>query len=506
MIKDTIILFHPVPWKSGNKKARVPYSLLFLERNLRDLNLNIILIDEFVSPDYQPIIEEFKDRLLLVGVSSMTGFQLVGALGFSTIVKQITQSPIVWGGWHATILPEETLENHLVDFVITGQGEVPLRNLIIALLNNSSVETIPGLGYKHNQKIIVNPREKYTDPFSFPKIDYTLIDIRKYIYKNHYAERSIRYITTQGCPYKCSFCSLALVYQQKWYHKTVPEIIDELEYFIKVGQIDGVKFDDDNFFVNREFVLQLCHEIIRRQLNLKWITQGHASHFLKYFKDDDFNIIRKSGGCMISIGAESGDQVVLDLLAKNNKVEDNIACSNLFSKHGIQTFYTVMVCFPVHPKRDFDATLNLLMDAKLIDSNFRALLSFYTPYPGTDLFKLALESGYHPPNSLNSWADETWKHSRMPWVEKKLYYQAWRFLEFYLPLANSHLYKNAVWYFRPFVFVLNMMFYNLTRWRFKHKNLKFPIEANIVLYSFKIINRLFGTHFKLRNSFEGFFE
>lgn len=506
MKRDTVILFHPLPWQRDNKKARVPYSLLFLERNIRDLGLNIVLIDEFVQPEYERILRDYSERVLLTGVSTMTGFQLVGALRFSTLAAQILDAPMVWGGWHPTILPGQTLENELVDFVICGQGEEPLRNLILALLNDNSFLEIPGLGYRRGSDIVVNSMEKFKDPFSFPQVDFSRIDINKYIFKNWYSSRSIRYITTQGCPYQCGFCSLALVYGRKWYHKKVEDIIQELEYFKAAGNIDGVKFDDDNFFVNREFVLELCREMIRRKLNLKWFTQGHASHFLRHFKEEDFDLMRESGASMISIGAESGDQVVLDLIAKNNRVEDNIECSKLFARHGIRTFYTVMVCFPVDPARDFAATLNLLMDAKLIDPGFRALLSFFTPYPGTDLYPLALQKGYRPPESLSEWSEHTFKHVRMPWVDKRLYYQAWRFIDFYLPLANPRIYRHSRLHLRPLVWMLSLVFYPLVRWRFRHKNLRFPLEANLTLYTIRFINRVLGTRLKLRMSKEGFFE
>jgi len=506
MIKDTVILFHPLPWESGILKKRVPYTLLFLERNIRDLGLNIVLIDECIDRNYEFVLKKYAGRILLAGISTMTGFQLVGALRFSELARQHTDAPLVWGGWHPTILPEQTLENQLVDFVIMGQGEEPLRQFLIALINKTDVENIPGLGFKKNGKIIINPRGKYKDAFSFPKVDFTLIDIKNYIFENWYAKRSIRYITTQGCPYKCGFCSLALVYERKWFHKTVPEIIGELEYFIKEGDIDGVKFDDDNFFVNREFVMELCREMIKRNLNIKWFTQGHASHLLTHFKEEDFDMMKQSGAAMISIGAESGDQVVLDLIAKNNKVEDNISCSKMFHKYGIQTFYTAMVCFPINPERDFNATLGLLMEAKIIDPKFRFLLSFYTPYPGTDLYELAVQNGYKPPQSLEEWAKHTFKRVRMPWVEKKFYYKAWRFIDFYLPMSDPMLYKKARLFWRPVVFMLKLLFYNLVRWRFKHKNLRYPFEANLVLYSIKIINKVFGSKLKLRISKEGFFD
>ncbi len=504
--KDTVILFHPLPWESGNKKARLPYALLFLERNIRDLGLNIVLIDEFTEPDYEPILRQYSERTLLLGVSTMTGMQLRGAISISEMSKSISDAPIVWGGWHPTILPEQTLESDFIDYVIMGQGEEPLRQLLIALINKSDVSDIRGLGFKVDGKAVINPREKYKDAFSFPKVDFTKMDIHKYISTGRFAKRSIRYFTTQGCPYKCGFCSLALVYERKWSHKSVAEIIEELEYLKKVGDLDGIKFDDDNFFVNREFVMELCREMINRKLNLKWITQGHASHFLKHYKEEDFALMYEAGARLISIGAESGDQVVLNLIAKNNKVEDNISCTQMFHRNGIESYYTTMVCFPINPERDFYATLNMLMDAKLIDPRFNTYLSFFTPYPGTDVYEMSVKSGYIPPQSLQEWSLQTWKRSRMPWVDKKLYRVAWMFMDFYLPLGDPKIYTYPRWFLRPFVLIIRLMFYDLVRWRFKHKNLKYPIEAVIVLYSIRILNKLLRTHLKLRVAKEGFFD
>jgi radical SAM superfamily enzyme YgiQ (UPF0313 family) len=450
------------------------------------------------------VVEENKDRILLAGVSSMTGNQIVGGIAFSKVVRSFSDAKIVWGGWHPSLLPEETLDNDFIDFVVVGQGENAIRVLTLALMNGTDYSQIPGLGYKTSEGIKLNERRDFVNPFEFPRLDYTKIDINKYIFHSRYGKRAMRYFSSLGCPYNCGFCSVAVVYGRKWYHNQVQEIVDDFEYFIKVGNIDGIKIDDDNFFVNRTFVVDFCNEIIKRRLNLEWYSQGHASHILKAFTADDIKLMYQAGARLISIGAESGDQDVLDLINKKNMVEDNIKCSHLFSENKINSFFTTMVGFPLNPEKDFNGTLSMLMQAKLIDRKFKAFLSFYTPYPGTDVYTVAVKNGFNPPNTLEGWTKHTLRRSRMPWVDKKYYYLAEYFMNFYLPLANFHVYKEAKPFSRPFVFIICVFMYPIVNYRFKHRNLKFPIEARITLGIINVINKLFGTRFKFRYNQEGY--
>lgn len=128
--KNVVILFFANPSPGDSSQYRVPYSLLYLERALRDLRLEIILLDRQVQPDDSKLLDEKCDRLLLVGVSTRTGEQISGGIAFSKKVRQCSDATIVWGGWHPTRLPEQTLQEPFIDFVVVGQGERPLRLLI----------------------------------------------------------------------------------------------------------------------------------------------------------------------------------------------------------------------------------------------------------------------------------------------------------------------------------------------------------------------------------------
>jgi radical SAM superfamily enzyme YgiQ (UPF0313 family) len=494
--KKAVILFYPKPW-SGEKRGRIPYALLYLERMIRHLGLEIILIDEQTQADYLPIIEKVKDRLFLVCVSAMTGYQITGAIKFSKIIKNCSQAKVVWGGWHATLLPEQVLMENYVDFVIKGQGENALFNLIKNLLEQKDIRQIKSLAYKQAGIAIVNEMDNFVDIKQFPEVNYQLIDINEYVFKSVYSERCLGYFASHGCPFSCAFCCVAKVYGRRWFNKDITEIIKDLKYFKESAQIDSVTFDDDNFFVNKDFTLRLCQEMIASGLDLKWDTSAHAALFLRLFNDEEINLVHQAGCRQIYVGAESGDQDILDLIDKKSKVEDNLNFVKLLNAHKITPMLSTMLCFPVNPDRDIKLTLDMIRRAKLIDKTLRARLFFYTPYPGTALYQKSIAKGLIPPRKLEEWANYTLRKFRAPWAVRDYRWEIEIFANFYLPLVNPKFYQTIPKKFRPAVYVINKIFYPLAYLRFKYNFLKFPFEAYLFITSLRFFNKIFKTKFAL---------
>ncbi len=478
--------------------------MLYLERMIRDLSLNVILIDEQVQKEYLPILEANKDNLMLVGVSTMTGYQIIGASAFSKKVRQIFDGPIVWGGWHPTLLPEQVLHESFVDLVVVGQGENPFRELVQKVMMQEDYSRIAGLGYKRNGSMVINPANHFADINQFPEVKYDGIDLNNYVFKSAYAERCIGYFSSHGCPYHCAFCCVAEVYEGKWYHKNVSTIIEDLRYFKEMAHIDSITFDDDNFFVNKKFTLELCEAIVASNLNITWDTSAHAGLFLKLFTDDHIDLFYRAGCRQIYIGAESGDQRILDLIAKHAAVEDNYEFVKALKRHSITPLFSTMVCFPNDPDRDMALTLDMIRKAKLIDNQLRARIFFYTPYPGTDLYKESIKKGFVPPALLEDWAKHTLRKFRAPWWTKDYRWQLEIFANFYLPLMNPYFYRIVPHEFRFIAFAINKFFFPFVYLRFKFNLLRFPLEAVFFLLALKTFNTIFKTKYSL--GFESYFD
>ena len=197
------------------------------------------------------------------------------------------------------------------------------------------------------------------------------------------------------------------------------------------------------------------------------------------------------------MGAESGDQDILDLIDKKSKVEDNLNFVKVLNAHKITPLFSTMLCFPVDPDRDIKLTLDMIRRAKLIDKTLRARLFFYTPYPGTALYQRSIAKGLIPPDKLEDWANYTLRKFRAPWWTRDYRWEVEVFANFYLPLANPEFYKLVPSEFRPIVYVINKIFYPVVHLRFRYNFLKFPGEAYLFLASLRLFNKIFKTKFAL---------
>lgn len=497
---NAVLLFFPNPTPGDATQARVPYSLLYLERALRDIDVEVVLIDEQQQPDYASVLERCRDRILLAGVTSLTGEQIYGGIAFSEKIRESSAAPIVWGGWHTTLLPEQTLREPYIDYVVVGQGERPLRTLVGCLLEGRDPSGIPSLGFKRNGQVTVNPTAPLDDINAFPKINLGLLDLRKYFNKSRLPEHYIGYFASHGCPLDCSFCCIGEIYHRKWQHKPIQQIIEELQFLKNEVGVDSLLFEDDNFFVRPQFARELAHAMIDADLKLKWETSAHAHIFTKAYTDEDLELFARSGCQQVYIGAESGDQQVLELLEKKATVDDTLRFIDMLARHEITPRLTTMVCLPTESGRDFSLTLDMLRRAKLRARTVRASIFFYTPYPGTRLYQRALEMGFGPPQRLVDWARHTLRKFKAPWAPKGIDWELEIFANFYLPLVDPNFYRLVrSSRIRPVVLIVNWLFFPIAWLRFKTNCFRFPMEAVTFLRLLRLYNKISHSSFCLGN-------
>ena len=496
MNNKVILLFFP---RVNTDNTRfMPFSVLHLERMIRDKGYTIVIVDEQTNENYEQLIEKYKETVFLAAITSTTGYQLKGAIEFSEKLKKIApQAYTLWCGWHTSILPELTLKENYVDFVISGQSENSFKELVTALINNMPFNNISGLGYKENQQLFLNPQGDFKDINDFPEIDLNLINPNDYIFTNSFSKRCLTYFASHGCPYKCEFCSFATVFQGKWYHKRISQIIKDISYLKEKAQLDGISFWDDNFFTSKSYALELAHSLIDNNMNIKWECCTHAGLFNKLFEESDIALFYKSGLKQVFIGAESGDEDILNLIDKHINVEDNY----LFAKHlkpfNISPVFLIMVAFPVNPDKDLKASLNMIRKAKLINNKLKIRLHIFMPVPKTKMYSIALEKGMVIPDKLKDYIYLLYNF-KLPWIKKNYSWQIETFVNFYLPLANPFLYKEApTTLLKIFTALLSLSFFPFVYLRFKFNFFKWPVEAYSFLYFLRILNKIFKTKLTL---------
>lgn len=435
MKKDLVILFYPRT-EPQNIYRNLPLAILKIASQLVASGYKVKFIDARLDGNYrQDIINSAQDALCF-GVSCMTGYQIFDALKASKMVKELNKDiPVVWGGWHPSLLPEETIHNDFIDILIRGQGENTFIEVLRALQNGGSLEGLRGVSFKEPQKgVIHNQARPFEDINNFAPTNFDILDINKYVSRSPLGKRTVFWNTSQGCPFHCGFCCTHTLYAKRWISLKVETIINEIETLVKRLRIDGILFTEDNFFTDKNRVKNICEELIRRNLEVRWSTDARIDQVIRY--GDDFLSLLKRSGCMkLYLGAESGDQEVLDFIDKGIKVEYTYKAAAMLARNGIIAEFFLMLGFPLNPQKDLRLTLEMVKEIKRKFPNHQATPFLYTPYPGTKLFDFALSQGLVPPRKLEEWIPWSSLAPSVPWVNKKYLERINRLIKFYFPFA-----------------------------------------------------------------------
>jgi len=496
MTKGKIILFYPKPDKE-NSNMHLPLPVLSIASDLLNSGYRVEIVDERKDFEYRKHLPEKLKGAILFGVSAMTGYQIKGGLEASRFVKAINKKiPVVWGGWHVSILPEESLESPYIDIGVIGPGEGALQQICEKISGSSDFSGIPGIVYKNNGEIINNIRKNNLDMLdSISKEAIGLLSVYDYIHPTELGSSSIFWVTSKGCPFNCGFCCSLKVYNRHWKGLDARKIIRDLEWLAGEYGINGINFVDTNFFVDKERVLGIAKGIIERKLNIQWAASVRVDQI--NLLDDKFLELLKRSGCLkLFIGAESGSREVLDLIDKNIKIGDIFSMAAKLAKKGIIAEIYVMAGFPKDPLTELNATLLLVKEIKKLYPNHQFTSFLYTPYPGTPLYDLAIKKGLIVPSYLEGWINWNILEVRTPWIKIKGYSDRLHsFVKMYYPLAfpSDNLKKKFKDHKKGWMYWL---LHKLESFRVRNEFFLFPIEWLVIKFvhnlkvKYKILNEL----------------
>lgn len=404
----------------------MPWPLVVLGTKLVKEGKKVRLMDGY-SGEYEIIREAGLARL--VGFSVMTE-QIGVSLRLSRQIKKLYPDKcIVWGGVHPTLFPEQCLQEDSIDFIVCGEGENALSSLVTCLENKDyNFSSIPGLGYKDNGTMVLNPMG---EPARFEDAgpwEYELLDMRNYmnwrIMRVDFKHPSLSFLATRGCPKGCTFCINSVVKQSRMYRaRPIESILDEIEQLIRKYHVRTINFPDDAFFINPNYFNSFAEGILQRNLKFEWGGTAHIADVLKY---KDLILYAKKAGLIWTGGSgESGSNRLLKLLGKGITVEDIIECSHFLADNGLMTGNCFMTHIPTETPQETKATLDLMEHIKNIfrEKNNPSYImgpSVFRPYPGSKLYNMCVESGFKPPETLEDWERMIlpgghFKLDNMPW-------------------------------------------------------------------------------------------
>lgn len=416
-MKKNVLLIMPTFGKIS-PKAGLPFGILYLAKPLMDKNLHPVILDQRVDSNWlAKLCGMLDERLVCVGISSMTGLQIKYGLECAKIVKRVSKVPIVWGGVHATMLPEQTLRNKYVDIVVTGEGELTFSELASCLANNKDYKGLTGIAYKKGKKIFVSERREFIKNLdSVSELPYHLINMNQYICKNEVlsCDRVIEISTSRGCPHNCGFCYNKFFNKCIWRSNSVKNIIERVKGLKKEYKIDGINWREDNFFTSKNRVEEICKQLITNKLSIKWYGNCKLNYFLNY-STNFMKLLKKSGCSSIGFGIESASQSIANKLNKGITIKSISEVIKKAKSYNISINWHFMVGFPFKDGyRDDQKTVDLVKKLIKIPSHFIHGPFYYTPYPKTDLFKQSVKAGFVSPKSLVGWSKITWNERHFP--------------------------------------------------------------------------------------------
>lgn len=387
----------------------MPWTLMVLGTKLSKEGKKVRLMDGYFE-DNDILKEAGNSRL--IGLSVMTS-RVGQALKLSRLIKKIYPDKfIVWGGVHPTLFPEQCLQEDAIDFVIYGDGEDAVSLLVDSLKGcKISFSEIEGLGYKTDNRIVLNPLGK---PVRFDNAgpwEFELFDMRHYMNWNvmqcDYKYPSMSLMATRGCPKGCTFCINSVVKHTRMHRaRSVDSVLDEVENLIRKYKARTITFPDEAFFINPKYFESFVDGVQKRNLKFEW---GMGCHIADILKHKELLINAKKAG-LISIGGsgESGSDRILKLLKKDITVEQVKACMHFLADNGFMTAGCFMTHLPTETIDERKSTIDLISYCKNVFRK-KGLPSYimgpavFRPYPGSILYNMCLESGFKEPKRLEDW-------------------------------------------------------------------------------------------------------
>jgi anaerobic magnesium-protoporphyrin IX monomethyl ester cyclase len=466
-----------------------PFGLMYVADALLQSGFRVKIFHE--THDYVDafIREVERERPLFVGLSTITGPQLHPVIETSRRLKALGM-PVVWGGVHATIMPEEVLKEDYVDFVVINEGEETIQELSRMLAGQIPADfgAVRGLAWKAQAgdpatenllaqvtvaeggwRIVVNPERHFIQELDRFRPRWDLIPVERYLIQSGPYDRALPVYISRGCPFRCGFCYNEVVMKRTWRQHSDEFVIEQVQWLRDHFQINAVDYADDYLFGRIKPMQRLVEKV-----GMPWSGQVRV----QLLKPEFVRWMRDTGCQWVNIGAESGSQAVLDSMHKDQKAEQiEWGVRNLveIAPH-IEANLSFIVGLPEENEVERKVTFDLIERLAAMSPKARCSVCVYMPYPGTPLWPEALKRGYVPPPNQEGWCDLDLNRGNTPWVSDAEA-QVMSEINDILFVGRS----SGHWLLAPYYGLLrwrwrNMYFRHYWEGRFKHFLMRTPLR------------------------------
>lgn len=416
--------FDPKQWKIGQPYA--PLGTLYAAALMRENGYEVSLFDTMfaIGPeDVLPSINTQQPAFFVIyddGFNYLTKMCLTNmreaAFSMSKLAKERGCTVIVSSS-DSTDHYERYLEEG-ADFVILGEAEQTLLELVNALKQGQDFSGISGLTFKQHNNLVKTPaRSVMRDLDSLPLPAWDLIDITPYreSWIRHTGYFSMNISTTRGCPFKCNWCAKP-IYGNRYNARSPQHVVKELKLLKEKFNFDHIWFSDDIFGLKPGWVYEFANLVEKEQLSFKFKIQARADLLLQdnYIKD-----LARAGCDDIWMGAESGSQKILDAMDKGTTIEQIRTATRLLKQHHIKPSFFIQFGYLGETKDDIKKTIRMINE--LLPHSIGISVSY--PLPGTVFYEKVKADLREKTN----WTDSNemimmFKNTYRPAFYKQLYY------------------------------------------------------------------------------------
>jgi len=413
-MKKVLFIMPPIGgWATHgvNKAANQFYAQLAAYIREKKAGIPSVLDARALDLTYEDVkkkVQELKPDVVVLGdiLHSTGGLAVIWHFNRTAeLIKEVSpETLVVVGGlWYSALYEETLKQNPAIDFVLIGEGELTLEELLKGLeAKNQDFSKIAGLASRQKGKIVAGPhRELIGDIDILPLPAYDLFPMEKYV--NHtYWTNFCELFTSRGCPGGCSFCYEWSQYDPRypkdfvsWRSHSASRIVQELKLLTKKFGVKTVVFQDDAFNVNPDVVRGVCEGILEESIQLNWVILGRADDWAK--QEDLIPLMKKAGMFMGLVGIEVGNDVELSRIGKGVTVSQIKKTVDALRKNDVATIGTFMIGFEDDTEEGIKERFSF---ADQVDPDVFAL-QFVTPVPGSPLWMKVVKEGILDPSKID---------------------------------------------------------------------------------------------------------
>lgn len=401
-----------------------PFQIASYAAYLRNEGFRVAIIDanaENLAP--QETAEKVKElnpilcAIIVYGNQPSASTQNMTIAGrIATQIKQDTDSKVVLGGLHPSALPKRTLEEEDADYVIEGEEQIPLKELLMSLKNDRDLAEVSGLWYVENDQIKNNPKPKLIEELDIylPIAAWDLLPMGLYRAHNWHCFDDIEHrspygaiYTSLGCPYSCTFCCINAPFGKPGIRYRSPElVVEEIGLLVNRYGIKNIKIIDEMFVLDERHYMKIVDLLIEKNFDLNIWAYARVDTV----KEHTLQRMKQAGINWLALGIESANADVRDGASKKMRVKDIQVIVSTIQQAGIRVIGNYIFGLPDDTAESIQETIDMAQALNCEFANFYCAMA----YPGSLLYTMAIQEGWELPKEWTGYSQHSYTIQPLP--------------------------------------------------------------------------------------------